>query len=320
MAFAFKHIKLVPDNTKLKFSAYFRVCMAISAVLALGAVILLVAAGLNFGIDFRGGTVIAVRSTDGPVDIAEVRSNVEALGLGDIQIQEYGQETDVLIRVALQPGGDEAQQEALTKVQGVLGDGYDKLFEDVVGATVSGELIEQALIALTLTCIGIFIYVWLRFELQFATGAIVALVHDVFLTVGVFSLFQLDFNLAVVAALLTILGYSINDTVVIYDRIRENLRKYKSTPLPELIDLSLNETLARTVMTTSTTFLAVFSLYIFGGEVIRSFTFGILFGILIGTYSSNFVASPILVWLGVKRDWSRVKTASSGARKQTAEL
>lgn len=318
MAFAFKTIQLVPHNTKFKFSAYFRICMTISAILALGAAILLVTAGLNFGIDFRGGTVIAVRSTSGPADIGKIRNSVEGLGLGDIQIQEYGQETDALIRVALQPGGDEAQQEALEKVHGALGGGYDKLFEDVVGATVSGELIEQALIALTLTCIGIFIYVWLRFEWQFATGAIVALVHDVFLTVGVFSLLQLDFNLAVVAALLTILGYSINDTVVIYDRIRENLRKYKSTPLPELIDLSLNETLARTFMTTSTTFLAVLSLYIFGGEVIRSFTFGILFGILIGTYSSNFVASPILVWLGVKRDWSRVKTASSGAQNRTA--
>lgn len=320
MAFAFKTIKFVPEKTAFKFSAYFRICMAMSAALALGTVILLATAGLNFGIDFKGGTVIAVRSTDGPADISKIRSDVEGLGLGDIQIQTYGQENDVLIRVALQPGGDEAQQEALRKVHGALGAGYDKLFEDVVGATVSGELIEQALIALTLTCIGIFVYVWLRFEWQFATGAIVALVHDVFLTVGVFSLLQLDFDLAVVAALLTILGYSINDTVVIFDRIRENLRKYKTTPLPELIDLSLNETLSRTVMTTGTTFLAVLALYVFGGEVIRSFTFGILFGILIGTYSSNFVASPVLAWLGVKRDWSRVKTASAGAHNRTAEL
>jgi preprotein translocase SecF subunit len=320
MAFSFKPIELVPQNTKFKFSAYFRLCMAVSLALAAGTVILLATAGLNFGIDFRGGTMIAVRSADGPADIGKIRSSVEGLGLGDIQIQEYGQESDVLIRVALQPGGDEAQQEALRKVQDALGDGYVKLLEDVVGGTVSGELIEQALIAIALTCIGIFVYIWLRFEWQFATGAIVALVHDVFLTVGVFSLLQLDFNLAVVAALLTILGYSINDTVVIFDRIRENLRKYKSTPLAQLIDLSLNETLSRTVMTTGTTFLAVLSLYIFGGEVIRSFTFGILFGILIGTYSSSFIASPILVWLGVKRDWSRVKTASAGAHNRTAEL
>ncbi len=320
MAFSFKPIELVPQKTAIKFSAYFRVCIAISAALAVGTAILLATVGLNFGIDFRGGTVIAVRSADGPANISKIRSSVEGLGLGDIQIQEYGQASDVLIRVALQPGGDEAQQAALKKVEGVLGDSYIKLFEDVVGATVSGELIEQALIALILTCIGIFVYVWLRFEWQFATGAIVALVHDVFLTVGVFSLFQLDFNLAVVAALLTILGYSINDTVVIFDRIRENLRKYKTTPLPELIDLSLNETLARTVMTTGTTFLAVLALYVFGGEVIRSFTFGILFGIIVGTYSSNYVASPILAWFGVKRDWSRVKTTSASAQNRTAEL
>jgi preprotein translocase SecF subunit len=205
-------------------------------------------------------------------------------------------------------------------VQDALGDGYVKLLEDVVGATVSGELMQQALIAIVLTCVGIFVYVWLRFEWQFATGAIVALVHDVFLTVGVFSLLQLDFNLAVVAALLTILGYSINDTVVVFDRIRENLRKYKTTPLPALVDLSLNETLSRTAMTTGTTFIAVLSLYIFGGEVIRSFTFAILFGILIGTYSSMFIASPIVVWLGVKRDWSRVKTAPARGHNRTAEL
>ncbi|MBX2806207.1 MAG: protein translocase subunit SecF [Hyphomicrobiales bacterium] len=320
MAFAFKPIELVPHKTKIRFSAYFRVCISISVALAVGTVILLATSGLNFGIDFKGGTMIAVRSADGPVDMGKIRSDVEGLGLGDIQIQEYGRESDVLIRVALQPGGDEAQQAALSKVQNALGDGYVKLFEDVVGATVSGELIEQALIALLLTCVGIFVYVWLRFEWQFATGAIVALVHDVFLTIGVFSLLQLDFNLAVVAALLTILGYSINDTVVIFDRVRENLRKYKTTPLTDLVDLSLNETLSRTVMTTGTTFLALLALYVFGGEVIRNFTFGILFGILIGTYSTVYIASPILVWLGVKRDWSQVKTTSAGARNRTAEL
>lgn len=320
MAFSFKPIELIPPNTKFKFSAYFGFCLALFAVLAAGTAVLLVTAGLNFGIDFKGGTMIAVRSTEGPADIAAIRSKVEQLGLGDVQIQEYGQPTDALIRVALQPGGDEAQQAALQKVRDALGDRYVKLLEDVVGGTVSGELMNQALIAIVLTCIGIFMYVWLRFEWQFATAAVVALVHDVYLTVGVFSLLQLDFNLAVVAALLTILGYSINDTVVIFDRVRENLRKYKTKPLQELVDLSLNETLSRTAMTTGTTFLAVLALYIFGGEVIRSFTFAILFGILIGTYSSLFIASPILLWFGVKRDWSRVKTASGGRQNRTAEL
>ncbi len=320
MAFPFKPVEFIPRDTKIPFSAFFRVCLAVSAALFIGTAILLSTVGLNFGIDFKGGTVIAVRSTDGPVDISQMRNDIGGLGLGDVQIQEFGQPSDVMIRVPLQPGGEQAQQEALSAIQNILGDDYDKLFEDVVGATVSGELIEQALIALTLACLGIFVYVWLRFEWQFALGAIVALVHDVFLTIGVFSLFQLDFNLAVVAALLTILGYSINDTVVIFDRVRENLRKYKTKPLAELVDLSLNETLSRTVMTTGTTFLALLALYLLGGEVIRNFTFGILFGILIGTYSTIYIASPVLVWLGVKRDWSKVKSPAAGARNRTAEL
>lgn len=319
MAFSFKPIELVPPDTKIPFSSYFRICLGVSAALFLASMVLVATVGLNFGIDFRGGTVVAVRSTDGPVDTGKLRDDLGGLGLGEVQIQEFGQPSDVLIRVALQPGGDQAQQEAQSKIQDALGSGYEKLFDDVVGATVSGELVEQAVIALALACLGIFIYVWLRFEWQFALGAVVALCHDIFITIGVFSLLQLDFDLTVVAALLTILGYSINDTVVIYDRIRENLRKYKTKPLHDLLDLSLNETLARTVMTTGTTFLAILSLYIFGGEVIRDFTFGILFGVLIGTYSSVFVASPLLDFLSVKRDWSGVKKASSGTPGRTAQ-
>ena len=181
---------------------------------------------------------------------------------------------------------------------------------------MSGELLEKALIALLLTCAGIFVYVWLRFEWQFALGAVVALFHDVYITAGVFSAFQIDFDLTIVAALLTILGYSINDTVVIYDRIRENLRKYKKKPLQDLIDLSVNETLSRTIMTAGTTFLALLALYIFGGEVIRGFTFAMLFGVIFGTYSSVFIAAPFLILLGVKRDWSGVAApkAASGGR------
>jgi preprotein translocase SecF subunit len=314
MAFSFKPIEIIPRDTKIPFSSYFRICMGASALLFLISVVLVSTVGLNFGIDFRGGTMMAVRSVDGPVDTAKIRNDLGGLGLGDVQIQEYGQPSDILIRVALQEGDEQAQQAALAKIQNALGNSYEKLFEDVVGATVSGELVEQALIALILACLGIFVYVWVRFEWQFALGAIVALCHDVFLTVGVFSLLQLDFDLTVVAALLTILGYSINDTVVIYDRIRENLRKFKSKPLHDLIDLSLNETLSRTVMTTGTTFIAVLSLYLLGGEVIHDFTFGILFGVLVGTYSSVFVASPILEFFGVKRDWSRVKAPAADAR------
>lgn len=320
MAFAFKPIELIPQKTHIPFSSYFRVCMAISGALMLGTIVLLATVGLNFGIDFRGGTMIEVRSTGGPADIGTIRSQLGGLGLGEIQIQEFGAPEDVLIRVAAQPGGEAAQQQAVAKIQGALGQNLEIRRTEVVGATVSGELIEQALIALVLTCLGIFVYVWFRFEWQFALGAIVALFHDVFITVGVFSAMQMDFDLTIVAAMLTILGYSINDTVVIYDRIRENLRKYKKMPLAELVDLSVNETLSRTIMTTSTTILALLALYIFGGEVIRGFTFAMLFGIFIGTYSSVFIAAPFLLLLGVKRDWSGVKAPRPGSERRTADV
>ncbi len=320
MAFAFKPIKLVPQNTKIPFSSYFRLCLGISGAIMIASAILIATMGLNFGIDFRGGTMIEIRSTDGPANISEIRSNIGNLGLGEIQIQEFGSSDEVLIRVATQPGGEEAQQKVVNTIQSALGANVEIRRTEVVGATVSGELVDQAIIALVLTCFGIFVYVWFRFEWQFATGAIVALFHDVFITIGVFSLTQLDFDLTIVAALLTVLGYSINDTVVIYDRIRENLRKYKKKPLPELVDLSINETLSRTVMTTGTTFLALLALYIFGGEVIRGFTFGILFGILIGTYSTVFIAAPFIEIFGVKRDWSGVKAPSSPSERRTADV
>jgi len=320
MAFAFKPIELVPRDTKFPFSRYFPICLGISGALIVTTLVLLSTAGLNFGIDFRGGTLIEIRTTDGPADIGALRGKLGDLGLGEIQIQRFGAPDEVLIRVAEQPGGEQAQQDAMQRVKAALGDNVEIRRTEVVGATVSGELIEQALIALVLTCVGIFIYVWLRFEWQFALGALAALFHDVFITVGVFSATQLDFDLPIVAALLTILGYSINDTVVIYDRIRENLRKYKKKPLPELINQSLNETLARTAMTTGTTTLALLALYVFGGEVIQGFTFGILFGVLIGTYSSMFIAAPVLLMLGVKRDWSGVKAPSADAERSAADV
>ncbi len=320
MAFSFKPIELIPQNTKIPFVSFFRLCMASSAALFITTIVLLATVGLNYGIDFRGGTLIEIQTSNGPADISEIRSKLGDLGLGEIQIQEFGAPNEVMIRVAEQPGGDQAQQQAVAKIDQALGKGVDIRRTEVVGGTVSGELVQKALIAVVLTCVGIFIYVWFRFEWQFALGAVVALFHDVFLTVGIFSALQLDFDLTIVAALLTILGYSINDTVVIFDRIRENLRKYKKKPLTELVDLSINETLSRTVMTTGTTFVALLALYIFGGEVIRGFTFAMLFGILIGTYSSVFIASPFLILFGVKRDWSGVKAPSPGAARRTADL
>jgi preprotein translocase subunit SecF len=320
MAFSFKPIELVPQNTKIPFVSFFRLCMGLSASMFLITMILLMTAGLNYGIDFRGGTLVEIRTNDGPADIGAIRSKLGDLGLGSIQIQEFGAPTDVMIRIGQQPGGEEAQQQAVAKVRQALGANVEIRRTEVVGGTVSKELIEKAVWAVILTCLGIFVYVWLRFEWQFALGAVVALFHDVFLTMGVFSALQLDFDLTIVAALLTILGYSINDTVVIFDRIRENLRKYKKMPLPELIDLSVNETLSRTVMTTGTTFLALLALYIFGGEVIHGFTFAMLLGIIIGTYSSVFIAAPFLLLLGVKRDWSGVKAPAPASERRTADI
>jgi preprotein translocase SecF subunit len=308
MAFHFKPIELVPQGTKIPFVSYFKFFFILSMALNLLTILLLATMGLNFGIDFRGGTLIEVR-TQQNADLGALRSQLGGLGLGDVQIQEFGAPNDVLIRVAEQPGGEKAQQEAVTKVQAALGSGVEIRRTEVVGGTVSRELLEKAVWALVLTCLGIFVYVWFRFEWQFALGAVFALLHDVFLTVGVFSAFQMDFDLTVVAALLTILGYSINDTVVIYDRIRENLRKYKKMPIEQLLDLSVNETLSRTIMTVGTTFLALLALYLFGGEVIRGFTFAMLFGVIVGTYSSVFIAAPFLVLVGVKRDWSGVAVA-----------
>ncbi len=311
MAFTFpKPIELVPQGTKIPFVSFFKFFFGLSIVLNLLTVILLATVGLNLGIDFRGGTLMEIR-TQGPADVGGLRSTLSGLNLGEVQIQEFGTPDTVLIRVAEQPGGEKAQQAAVAKVQSALGTNVDIRRTEVVGGTVSGELLERAIWAVVLTCLGIFIYVWFRFEWQFALGAVVALVHDVFLTVGVFSALQIDFDLTIVAALLTILGYSINDTVVIYDRIRENLRKYKKMPLQQLLDLSVNETLSRTIMTVGTTFLALLALYLFGGEVIRGFTFAMLFGVLVGTYSSVFIAAPFLILIGVKRDWSNVKAAAA---------
>jgi preprotein translocase SecF subunit len=279
--------------------------------------------GLNFGIDFKGGTLMQVQ-TPMAVDAPQLRTTLHDLGIGEIQLQNFGKNDELLIRFPEQEGGPEAQKAAADKVLQALPAGTKELRREQVGSTVSKELINSAIWALVLTNLVIFAYVWFRFEWQFALGAVVSLVHDVMVTLGVWSLFQLDFDLTIVAALLTILGYSINDTVVIYDRIRENLRKYKRMSLRDLLDLSVNETMSRTIMTVGTVLMALIALYFFGGEVIRGFTFAMLFGVLVGTYSSVYIAAPFLVMIGVKRDWSGVdkgkgKVAQPEAKPNRAE-
>lgn len=300
-------LRLVPQGTHIGFIGLRRFAYILSLIAVVGSITLFLTRGLNYGIDFQGGTLIEV-GTEGPADLALMRESLGGLGIGDVQIQEFGAANDVLIRVEQQAGGDEVQQSVVDIVKEALSANFDGISYrrvEVVGPKVSGELIEAGALAVLLSVIAVLIYIWLRFEWQFSVGAVVALVHDVILTIGVFAGLGLEFNLSIIAAILTIVGYSLNDTVVVYDRVRENLRKYKKKPLEELLDLSLNETLARTVMTSVTTLLALGALYVFGGEVIRGFTFAMIWGVVVGTYSSIFVASPILLAIGVKRDWSK---------------
>ena len=300
-----KTLKLVPAKTEIGFIPHRNLAMGLSALLILGSIIAFFANGLNFGIDFRGGTLIEA-SAEEAVDIGALRDRLGGMQLGEVQIQEFGKETDVLIRIAEIEGATDTSND-LTAVQLVreeLSEDFDIRRVEIVGPQVSAELIQTGLFAVLAAIASMLIYIWFRFEWQFSVGAVLALVHDVVLTIGIFALLQLDFNLSILAAILTIVGYSMNDTVVVYDRVRENLRKYKKMDLGELLDIAINETLSRTVMTSVTTLLALLALYILGGEVIRGFTFAMIWGVIVGTYSSIFIASPLLMILGVKRDWS----------------
>ena len=274
--------------------------MFFSILLVAASVGILFARGLNFGIDFRGGILIEVRMP-GPADLADLRGTLGQLGLGEVTLQEFGEPTDVLIRIQRQEGAEAEQVRAIETVTATLGDAVEYRRTEFVGPTVGAELIEAGTIAVVLAIAAILLYIWLRFEWQFGVGAVVALTHDVVSTIGLFALIQHEFNLATVAALLTIAGYSINDTVVVFDRVRENLRRYKKATLLEVLNRSLNETLSRTLMTSITTLLALFALYLFGGQVIRDFAFALIWGVVIGTYSTIFVAVPLLLRMGVRR-------------------
>ncbi len=318
-----KGFDFIPRDTKIPFLSWRFVAIALSVVGIAASLVLFLTQGLNLGIDFRGGTLIEVKSKSGPIDIGWLRSQVKSLKLGDVQIQQVqdfaGQSacsdnSCAMLRLELQPGGDKAQQVALDKVKAKLGDSVIYRSTEVVGPTVQGELIQKGIEAVVGAILAVLIYIWFRFEWQFAIGAVVALIHDVVLTIGIFSLLRIEFGLPVVAAILTIVGYSLNDTVVVYDRIRENLRKFKKMDLVDLLNRSINETLSRTILTSVTTLIALLALYIFGGEVIRGFTFAMIWGVIVGTYSSVFIASPVLLYFGVSRDWSGNKPAKKEER------
>jgi preprotein translocase SecF subunit len=299
-------LRLVPDRTRVPFTRFEMAGYAISALLIVLTLILVPTKGLNFGIDFRGGIMIEVGMPGPAADIGAMRTTLGGMGLGEVTLQEFGDPSTVLIRVERQAGDEAAQLAAVDQIRSALaaefGEGISYRRVEFVGPRVSEELLWAGIQAVVFAIIAILAYVWFRFEWQFAVGAVVALVHDTVTTMGLFALFGLEFNLATVAAILTIVGYSLNDTVVIYDRVRENLRKYKAMPLRDLIDLSLNETLARTLMTSMTTLLALFALVIFGGPVIRDFVIAMIWGVVIGTFSTIYVASPMLLHLRLRAE------------------
>ncbi len=299
-----KLLRLIPHKTKIRFVGMRRLFYALSIAALIASAGLFYVRDLNLGIDFLGGILIEAQ-TPGPADLGAMRAQLGGLGLGEVALQEFGAPDDVLIRVARQPGGEKEQLAAVEKVKQALaamGEGevsYRRV--EFVGPKVSAELVEAGFTAVAAAVFLMLLYIWFRFEWQFSIGAVLALVHDVGLTIGMFALTQFEFNLASIAAILTIIGYSINDTVVVYDRVRENLRKYKSMPLADLADLSINETLSRTTMTSLTTLLALLALYVFGGEVIASFVFAMMFGVVVGTYSSVFIAVALLLELKLRR-------------------
>jgi len=293
-------LNLIPPGINIRFvdrRVYF---FAFSSLLVLASVVIFAIKGLNYGIDFQGGILIEVR-TDGAADVAGMRRTLSRLGLGEVALQQFGGPDEVLIRVQRQKGGEAAQQKAVQAVKQALGRGVEYRRTEFVGPKVSKELFWDGVLAVTFAIIAILIYIWFRFEWQFGACAVIALVHDVLSTIGLFSLLGLEFNLSTVAAVLTIAGYSINDTVVVFDRVRENLRKFKTMALPELLNRSINETLSRTLITSLTTLLALVALYFLGGAVIRGFSLAMIWGVVVGTYSSICLAVPMLLYLNVRR-------------------
>ena len=290
-------IRRVP---KIDFMRWHVFGFAFSILLGLVSIGLFVSIGLNLGIDFKGGLLIEAK-TQGPADLAAMRAKIDALHIGEASLQNFGAPDEVLIRLPQQTGGDKAQESAISAVKAALGEGIEYRRQEVVGPSVGSELIRAGALATVLALVAILVYIWFRFEWQFGVGATISTIHDVVTTVGLFAIFQLEFNLTTLAAILTVAGYSINDTVVIYDRVREAMRRHRTMSFRELINLALNETLSRTILTVSTVALAVLSLLFFGGEVLKGFSIAMLWGIVIGTYSSLFIAAPIIYYIQPSR-------------------
>jgi len=298
-------IRWVKRDLKINFLSVRNIATFLSIALITLSLFFIIYQNLNFGIDFKGGTLIEIKKSS-EKSLSDIRGDLSSLNLGDIQIQTFGSEDNILIRIEnLTSGQGNANLTPAKLITEKLGSGFEVQRTEIVGPKVSSELIQKGLLAIIIAVFLMLFYIWIRFEWQFSIGAVAALIHDIIITIGIFSFLKIEFNLSIIAALLTIIGYSMNDTVVVYDRIRENLRKYKQMELFDLINKSLNETMSRTLLTSVTTLLALFSLYFLGGEVLKGFTFAMILGVFIGTYSSVFIASQIILYLNVKRDWSK---------------
>jgi preprotein translocase subunit SecF len=293
-------LRIVPDNTRFRIVHWRRLAYPFSAAYSVLVLVLFLTVGLNFGIDFRGGTLMEMQAKNGKPDIAQVRQTANGFGFGEVEVQEFGSAGELSMRFALQPGGEVAQQAVVTRAREAFSSNYDFRRVETVGPRVSGELVQAGTLGVVLAIVGVLVYLWFRFEMQLAIGAIVGTMHDIVLTLGFFLITQLEFNLTSIAAILTIVGYSLNETVVVFDRTRELLRRYKTMPIPELLDLSVNTTLSRTAITSTTTILALVALVLFGGTAIEGFALVMLFGVMVCTYSAMFVSTPVLLYLDVR--------------------
>ena len=295
-----KLLRIVPDDTKFPFMAWRRWSFPFSAFISVISVVAFFAFGMNVGIDFRGGSLFEMQAKSGKADVGAIRSQVAGLNIGGAEIQAFGSDADVLVQIELQPDGEAGQKRVVEVMHKTFDKDFDIRRTETVGPRVSGELVRDGTIGVLLALVAITIYLWFRFEWEFAVGAMIATMHDLVLTIGFYAIARLHFDQTSIAAILTIVGYSLNDTVVIYDRIREMMRKYKRMTIGDMMDIAVNATLSRSVVTHVTVLLALFGLVIFGGEVIRGFSLAMLFGVVVGTYSSVFIAAPILIYLGVK--------------------
>lgn len=312
-------LRLWPDHTNVRFMRWRRVSFPLSAVLSIVIVVLFLTEGLNFGIDFRGGTLIEMQAKSGAADVAAVRETANGFGFGDVEVQEFGTAGDLSLRFPLQPGGEAAQGVVVQKARDTFQSTYDFRRVDAVGPRVSGELVQSGTIGVVLSVIAVLLYLWFRFERNLAIGAIIGTLHDIMLTVGFFIVTRHEFNMTSIAAILTIVGYSLNETVVVFDRTRELLRRYKTMPDEELLDLSINSTMSRTAMTATTTLLSLVALVLFGGEAIRGFAEVMLYGVVVCTYSAICISSPSLIYLGL-RPYTVEARAEAGQPERTQPI